>query len=33
MMTILLFFSILNLVLNIGILIVLIMNLFKEAVE
>ena len=32
-MTILLFFSILNLVLNIGIFIVMIMNLFKEAVE
>lgn len=33
MMTILLFFSILNLILNVGILIVLIMNIFKEAVE
>ena len=32
-MTILLFLSILNLVLNVGILIVLIMNLYKEAVE
>ena len=33
MMTILLFISIINLILNIGILIVLIMNIFKEAVE
>jgi|688.fasta_scaffold1175225_2 hypothetical protein len=33
MMTILLFISIINLILNVGILIVLIMNIFKEAVE